>query len=95
LRHCSYASVALHNPSQPNYIRIDRSRLRALAEGGRRRMKTMARNTTNTSLYGRVRRWRRYRDTVRELKNLSPRELNDLGIFPADIGRLAREASRL
>ena len=43
----------------------------------------------------RFRRWRRYRDTVRELKNLSPRELNDLGIFPADISRLAREASRL
>jgi uncharacterized protein YjiS (DUF1127 family) len=69
--------------------------LRALAEGGRRRKKSMARNTTNNSLYGRFRRWRHYRDTVRELKNLSPRELNDLGIFPADIGRLAREASRL
>jgi uncharacterized protein YjiS (DUF1127 family) len=55
----------------------------------------MARNTSNSSLYGRFRRWRRYRDTVRELKNLSPRELNDLGIFPADISRLAREASRL
>ena len=55
----------------------------------------MARNTNNSSLYGRFRRWRRYRDTVRELKNLSSRELNDLGILPADIGRLAREASRL
>jgi len=95
LRHCSYAFAALHNKWPANYMPFDRRDLRAPAEGGRRWMKTMARNTTNSSLYGRYRRWRRYRDTVRELKNLSPRELNDLGIFPADIGRLAREASRL
>lgn len=55
----------------------------------------MARNTNANTLYGRFRRWRRYRDTVRELKGLSTRELNDLGILHADIGRLAREASRL
>jgi len=55
----------------------------------------MTRNANANTLYGRFRRWRRYRETVRELKNLSPRELNDLGIFPADISRLAREASRL
>lgn len=55
----------------------------------------MSRNTNSNSLYGRYRRWRRYRDTVRELKGLSTRELNDLGIVPADISRLAREASRL
>lgn len=57
-------------------------------------MKTiMSRN--NNALYTRYRRWRRYRDTVRELQNLSTRELTDLGILRADIGRLAREASRL
>lgn len=55
----------------------------------------MARNTSGKTLYGRFRRWRRYRDTVRELKGLSTRELNDLGILPTDIGRLAREASRM
>jgi uncharacterized protein YjiS (DUF1127 family) len=58
-------------------------------------MITMPRTTNTSSLYGRYRRWRRYRDTVRELKGLSTRELNDLGILPADISRLAREASRL
>jgi len=47
------------------------------------------------SLYDRYRRWRRYRDTVRELSNLSAHELNDLGIHRSDIGRLAREASRI
>lgn len=52
-------------------------------------------NRTNSTLYGRYRQWRRYRETVRELKALSTRELNDLGIMPADISRLAREASRL
>ena len=41
----------------------------------------MSRNTNNT-LYSRYRRWRRYRETVRELKGLSSRELNDLGICP-------------
>ncbi len=53
----------------------------------------MAHNTN--TLTGRFRRWRRYRDTVRELRNLSVRELDDLGIRPGDIDRLAREAARL
>jgi uncharacterized protein YjiS (DUF1127 family) len=47
------------------------------------------------TLYQRYRRWRRYRDTVRELQSLSTHELNDLGIRRGDIGRLAREASRM
>jgi uncharacterized protein YjiS (DUF1127 family) len=54
----------------------------------------MSRNTNNT-LYSRFRRWRRYRETVRELQGLSSRELNDLGINRTDISRLAREAARL
>jgi uncharacterized protein YjiS (DUF1127 family) len=53
----------------------------------------MPRNTT--SIVNRFRRWRRYRETVRELQGLSARELNDLGIHRGDIGRLAREASQL
>ncbi len=53
----------------------------------------MSRNTN--TLYGRFRRWRRYRETVRELQGLSSRELHDLGINRVDIGRLAREAARL
>ena len=53
----------------------------------------MSRNISN--LYSRYRRWRRFRETVRELQGLSTRELDDLGIRRADIGRLAREAARL
>ena len=53
----------------------------------------MSRN--NRNLMDRYRRWRRYRETVRELQGLSSRELGDLGIIRADIGRLAREAARL
>jgi uncharacterized protein YjiS (DUF1127 family) len=49
---------------------------------------------TNT-LYNRFRRWRRYRETVRELQSLSTHELNDLGIQRGQISRLAREASQL
>lgn len=36
--------------------------------------------------------WRRYRETVGELGRLSNRDLADVGIQRADIGRLAREA---
>jgi len=43
----------------------------------------------------RYQRWRRYRQTVRELESLSTRELGDLGIIRADIPRVARDASRL
>ena len=42
--------------------------------------------------------WRRdlsYRAMVRELKALSPNELDALGIRPAEIDYLAREASRI
>jgi uncharacterized protein YjiS (DUF1127 family) len=43
------------------------------------------------------RRWRakrRYRTTLRELRGLSERELRQLGIRPAEIGRLALHVSR-
>jgi uncharacterized protein YjiS (DUF1127 family) len=53
----------------------------------------MSRNVNQ--LYNRFRRWRRYRETVRELSSLSTHELNDLGINRGEIGRLAKEASRL
>lgn len=51
-------------------------------------------SNSNTML-SRFRRWRRYRETVRELQGLSTRELSDLGIHPTDIGRVARQASQL
>lgn len=45
--------------------------------------------------YSQLRRWRRYRETVRELRGLSQRELADVGINSAEITRIAREASRI
>lgn len=53
----------------------------------------MSRNAN--PIFDRYRRWRRYRETVRELQSLTTRELTDLGIHRGDIGRLAREASVL
>lgn len=44
---------------------------------------------------GRVRRWRQYRNTVRELKTLSHRDLDDLGISRFDIDRVAWQAAKL
>ena len=49
----------------------------------------------NNNIINRYRRWRRYRDTLRELSSLTTRELDDLGITRYDIGRVAREASRM
>lgn len=37
----------------------------------------------------------RYRVTVRQLRRLSARDLNNLWIAPAEIDRLARQASSL
>ena len=45
-----------------------------------------------------IRRWRsdrRYRMTLRELHGLTTRQLRELGIRPAEIQRLAREAARV
>lgn len=52
---------------------------------------TMARKVS--SLYDNFRRWRRYRTTVRELEQLSNRELNDLGIHRSQIHSVARQAA--
>ena len=39
--------------------------------------------------------WRRYRTSVRELQQLSDRELNDLGIIRSDINAVARMAAHI
>jgi uncharacterized protein YjiS (DUF1127 family) len=46
------------------------------------------------ALKTRISTWKRYSRTVSELRALSNRELNDLGILRADIERVAREAVR-
>lgn len=40
-----------------------------------------------------IERWRRYRLAVRELSQLSDRELSDLGIRRADISKVAHESA--
>ena len=42
----------------------------------------------------RVAEHRRYVRTMRELENLTPRDLDDIGISPYDIRRVARQSSR-
>jgi uncharacterized protein YjiS (DUF1127 family) len=41
----------------------------------------------------RLRRWRRYRTTVRELQEYRHHELSELGIARPDIHRIARDAA--
>jgi uncharacterized protein YjiS (DUF1127 family) len=43
-------------------------------------------------LYAAYRNWRLYRRTYRELMQLSPRELSDLGISRGEIPKIARQA---
>lgn len=49
---------------------------------------------TLESLTLRVRKWRKYRASVRELSRLSDRELSDLGIGRSDIEFVARGGVR-
>jgi uncharacterized protein YjiS (DUF1127 family) len=46
------------------------------------------------ALVERVRIWRRERETLTELKRLTERDLFDIGINPADVRAVAREAAR-
>ena len=41
-----------------------------------------------------LKRWASYQQTVRELAALDTRQLNDLGINRADIGKVARQHAR-
>ena len=44
-------------------------------------------------LLSKIREYLRYRETVRELSQLSDRDLSDLGIARYDISRIARAAA--
>lgn len=46
------------------------------------------------ALIERLRTWRRERETLAELRRLDNRDLNDIGIHPADLRAIAREAAR-
>jgi Uncharacterized conserved small protein len=46
-----------------------------------------------TYILSKIRAYRLYRETVRELAQLSDRELADLGIVRYDIDRVARQAA--
>lgn len=45
------------------------------------------------TVVNRLRTYRKYQDTYRELSRLSQRELDDLGIARADIPAIARQAA--
>ena len=46
-----------------------------------------------TFVLAKLRNWKRYRETVRELSRLSDRDLADLGISRFDIESVARDAT--
>jgi len=48
--------------------------------------------TTLKTISEKLAAWRRYRDAVRELSQLSDRELNDIGIRRGDIEFIVRQS---
>ena len=44
------------------------------------------------ALIASIRNWMLYRETVRELTQLNARQLEEIGIMPHDIRRVARDA---
>jgi len=46
------------------------------------------------ALIERIRIWRRERQTLAELRRLNERDLFDIGINPADVREIARQAAR-
>ena len=46
-----------------------------------------------TAVIAKLRNWKRYRETVRELSRLSDRDLADLGISRFDIDSVARSTA--
>jgi uncharacterized protein YjiS (DUF1127 family) len=50
---------------------------------------------TVDTLRKRLRNWSRYRNTVRELSQLSDRDLSDLGIARGDIRFIAKKHARV
>ena len=46
------------------------------------------------ALIERFRIWRRERQTLAELRRLNERDLSDIGISPADVRAIARQAAR-
>jgi uncharacterized protein YjiS (DUF1127 family) len=48
--------------------------------------------TSLKSISEKLAAWRRYRDAVRELSQLSDRELSDIGIRRGDIEQVVRES---
>jgi len=48
--------------------------------------------TSLKTIAEKINAWRRYRDAVRELSQLSDRELNDIGIRRGDIEYIVRQS---
>src|SRR4051794_19694416 len=73
-----------------------RPRSKHLTRGHSRpgRLSTQERSMTIRDITHKIQDWRRQRAAVRELSQLSDRELHDLGISPADIGYVTRKAAR-
>ena len=57
------------------------------------RCKITSRDDQMTSFIRYLRAWRRYNESLRELRRLGDRELADIGISRSDIPRVAWEAA--
>jgi uncharacterized protein YjiS (DUF1127 family) len=81
-----WAYVALRQTERPLSVRSPRLAVRTRKNKNRR-------STTMTlkNLAEKLNAWRRYREAVKELSQLSDRELNDIGIRRGDIEFIVRQ----
>jgi uncharacterized protein YjiS (DUF1127 family) len=98
-RHDWGKAIALQNRGSWSYVALRQTR-RALLVGSLRlavgtRKNKKRRSTTMTlkTLAEKLNAWLRYREAVKELSQLSDRELNDIGIRRGDIEFIVRQGT--
>jgi uncharacterized protein YjiS (DUF1127 family) len=78
--------VALRQTERPRKVRSSRLAVRA-----RKNKKRRSKKMTIKTLAEKLNAWRRNREAVKELSQLSDRELNDIGIRRGDIEFIVRQ----
>lgn len=75
------------------YMRCNTTAMRPFKTDQTARLRRIAMLVVNT-LAKRLRRWASYRNTVRELSQLSDRDLHDLGIARGEIRFVAKKSAK-
>jgi uncharacterized protein YjiS (DUF1127 family) len=90
-------SIALQMPGHSSYVALRQTerpiRPPRLAVRTRKNKKVRSTTMILKTLTEKLNAWRRYREAVKELSQLSDRELNDIGIRRGDIEFIVRQGT--